>query len=171
MRSSQLLYIFIFILLVLSGMSLAEEDTWTKKADMPTARGFLSTSELNGTIYAIGGWDGTRALSTVEEYDPMTDTWTRKADMLFPKNGLSTSVVNGKIYAIGGADGSPAGGAGATYSNVVEEYDPVADTWTRKADMPTSRMGLSTSVVNGVIYAIGGYWGGVAAQKCKLTTH
>ena len=32
-----------------------------------------------------------------------------------------------------------------------------ADNWTRKADMPTPRMGLSTCVVNGKIYAIGGY--------------
>ncbi len=31
------------------------------------------------------------------------------------------------------------------------------DTWVRKADMPTPRIGLSTCVVNGKIYAIGGY--------------
>jgi N-acetylneuraminic acid mutarotase len=38
----------------------------------------------------------------------------------------------------------------------VEQYDPGADKWTRKADMPTSRWGLSTCAVNGKIYAIGG---------------
>jgi len=42
----------------------------------------------------------------------------------------------------------------------VEEYDPAMDTWTRKADMPTARSALSTSAVNGKIYAIGGYVGG-----------
>ncbi|MCW5550761.1 MAG: hypothetical protein KIS67_01210 [Verrucomicrobiae bacterium] len=31
------------------------------------------------------------------------------------------------------------------------------DTWVRKADMPTPRVGLSTCVVNGKIFAIGGY--------------
>jgi len=30
------------------------------------------------------------------------------------------------------------------------------DTWTKKADMPTGRLGLSTSAVSGKIYAIGG---------------
>jgi hypothetical protein len=30
-----------------------------------------------------------------------------------------------------------------------------AATWTQKADMPTPRWGLSTSVVNGKIYAFG----------------
>ena len=41
---------------------------------------------------------------------------------------------------------------------VVEEYDPATDQWTQKADMPTGRSGMSTSVVNGKIYVIGG-WG------------
>ena len=31
------------------------------------------------------------------------------------------------------------------------------DTWIRKRDMPTARLGLATSVVHGKIYAIGGY--------------
>ncbi|MGW8317413.1 MAG: kelch repeat-containing protein, partial [Bacteroidales bacterium] len=29
--------------------------------------------------------------------------------------------------------------------------------WTQKADMPTARLGLATAVVDGKIYAIGGY--------------
>ena len=35
-------------------------------------------------------------------------------------------------------------------------YDPVTDTWTKKADMPTSRGIFSASVGGGKIYAIGG---------------
>ncbi len=38
----------------------------------------------------------------------------------------------------------------------MDEYDPVTDTWTRKASMPTGRADLSTPVVDGKIYAIGG---------------
>ena len=34
------------------------------------------------------------------------------------------------------------------------------DPWIRKADMPTTRGNFSTSVVNGIIYAIGGLPGG-----------
>jgi hypothetical protein len=33
----------------------------------------------------------------------------------------------------------------------------LAGTWTPKAPMPTPRYGLGTGVVNGVIYAVGGY--------------
>ena len=39
----------------------------------------------------------------------------------------------------------------------VEVYDPVTDTWTEEADMEVPRDGLSASVVNGKIYAIGGW--------------
>ncbi|MHC4594939.1 MAG: Kelch repeat-containing protein [Planctomycetota bacterium] len=132
----------------------ATTDTWTAKAGMPTARSWFSSSVVNGKIYAIGGartYQGT-PLSTVEEYDPATDTWTRKADMPTPRACVSTSAVNGKIYAIGG---SPGYGQWYQGLSTVEEYDPATDTWTNKADMPTGRTYLSTSVVHGRIYAIG----------------
>ncbi|MEK7396968.1 MAG: kelch repeat-containing protein, partial [Candidatus Poribacteria bacterium] len=131
-----------------------EGGTWTKKADMLTARGNISptASIVNGKIYIIGGADGAKALSEVEEYDPKKDKWTRKADMPSRRSSLSTSAVNGKVYAIGGHNDIN-GNVLAT----VEEYDPVNDIWTKKADMPSPRQWLSTSVVNGKIYAIGGY--------------
>jgi len=49
----------------------ATADRWTKGADMPTPRGWFSTSAVKGKIYAIGGssvWPPV-ALSTVEVYD------------------------------------------------------------------------------------------------------
>jgi hypothetical protein len=92
-------------------------DTWTRKADMPTAREALSTSVVNGKIYAIGGVTTSGSyLSTVEEYDPATDIWTRKADMPTAREAPSTSMVNGRIYAIGGWV--------SRAISTVEEYDP-----------------------------------------------
>ena len=139
-------------LLSLASMSLAAADTWTTKADMPTARWAHSTSVVNGKIYAIGGALGLTpldtGLSTVEEYDPATNKWTMKADMPTARGGLATSVVNGKIYAIGGANNGQ-------ILSTVEEYNPETDTWTTKSDMPNPRWRLSASAVNGKIYAIG----------------
>ncbi len=56
-------------------------DTWMTKAHMPTPRAGLSTSVVDGKIYAIGGtvgypWPG---LSTVEAYDPTTDTCNQQS--------------------------------------------------------------------------------------------
>ncbi len=140
-------------------------DTWTRKADMPTARMWLSTSVVDGIIYAIGGAKRVQAgaqLSTVEAYNPVTDTWVKKADMPMARGWLSTSVADGIIYAIGGSEGEPAGDRDLS---TVEAYDPATDTWTRKADMPTATGGISTSVVDRIIYAFGGNIGGEAGFK------
>ena len=186
-------------------------DTWITKSDMPTARQGLTTSVVNGKIYAIGGGDSTsfpttvETFSTVEEYDPATDTWTRKADMPTARGWHSASVLDGRIYVIGGSSAAPYGGTailavevydpatdswiqkgdipkrmGAGFSSVVDgkvyafggygglgkvhKYDPMTDTWTEKADMPTRRCGHSTSVVNGKIYAFGGHPGSYPYQ-------
>jgi N-acetylneuraminic acid mutarotase len=80
-------------------------------------------------------------------------TWARKADMKIPRGGLSTAVVDGKIYAIGGI--TRVGGLPQTLLTV-EVYDPATNKWTERAAMPTKRFSLSTAVVNGKIYAIGG---------------
>jgi hypothetical protein len=39
----------------------------------------------------------------------------------------------------------------------VEAYNPATDTWTTKGDMPGPMAALSTCVVDGIIYAIGGF--------------
>ena len=66
---------------------IPETDKWVQKASLPSARAGVVTCEVDGKIYAIGGWDSQNpALGTVEEYDPTTDTWTQKADMPTPRS-------------------------------------------------------------------------------------
>ena len=132
-------------------------DIWTKKADMPTARGWNSASSavVDGKIYVIGGDGGEDVdewcLPTVEEYEPATNTWTRKADMPTGRDCLATVAVEGKIYAVGGA--RPDANVGV---KTVEMYDPSTDTWSRKADLPLGVWYVNANVVNGRIYVLGG---------------
>jgi len=128
-------------------------DTWTKKADMPTARSGASSSVVNGKIFVIGGWGNGNTVSTVEEYDPFLDKWTKKSNTPTIRGSASCGVVDGKIYVIGGR--SWRGEDLAT----VEEYDPALDEWTKKADVLTVRTSASCSVVDGKIYVIGGWDG------------
>ena len=147
-----------------------ETDTWEQRADMPTPRSAVSTSVVDGKIYAIGGdqlkkikrykgWGlEVKKLPTVEMYDPATDTWTQKADMPTPRSYLSTSVMDRKIYAIGGMSNSNEHGRLET----VEVYDPLTDTWAKARDITQARSCTAISVVNGEMYAIGGRgWSGV----------
>jgi len=141
------------VVIVLTGSTQAQAELiWTQKADMPTARMALSTSVVDGKIYAISALQGgPNRLTKVEAYDPSTDTWTRRADMPTTRDFLTTCVVGGLVYAIGGTEYWR-----GPYVATVEVYDPVMDTWTRKADMPTARS-TSVAAVDGIIYAIGGY--------------
>jgi len=82
------------------------------------------------------------------------NTWAAKADMPTARYGLSASAVDGKIYVIAGCEkqGWPNG-----FPPIVEEYDPATDTWSEKSPIPTARARLSTCVLDGKIYAIGGW--------------
>ncbi len=135
--------------------SLAQGDSWTRKADVPTPRLGLSSCVLNGKIYTIGGVkqpevsdDGLRSL---QAYDPATDSWAVKANLPSARNWTSCAAVNGKIYVIGGD---------TTFLfnplKTMSEYDPATDTWARRADMPTARLATAAAVVDGKIYVMGG---------------
>ena len=130
---------------------------WTTKASMSTPRYGFQTEVIDGKIYAIGGIVNSKktCTSSVEEYDPAMNTWTKKAPMSSMRSYLQTEVIDGKIYALGGYNGAVIANNGAL--SLVEVYDPATDEWTTKAPMSTARYDLQTEVVNGKIYAIGGY--------------
>ena len=96
-----------------------------------------------------------QSFGTVEEYDPATNAWRTRAQMPTPCNHFGCEAVNGKVYAIGGRL-SGAFIIGFPGKIAVQVYDPAIDSWATKAPMPTSRSGLNTAQLNGIIYAAGG---------------
>jgi N-acetylneuraminic acid mutarotase len=137
-----------------------QTDSWTPMPSMPTARTLLGAAALNGKLYAIGGHTGNTAaaLTTVEELDPSTGIWATKAPMATKRFGLGiVAGGNGKLYAVGGFYPRTSTLPQSEYpTNIVEEYDPSTDSWTSVATMPTARHGLSTAVLDGVLYAVAG---------------
>ena len=59
-----------------------------------------------GLVYAVGGFNGSLRVKTVDEYDPTRDTWTSIASMEARRSTLGVAVLNNRIYAVGGFDGS-----------------------------------------------------------------
>ena len=137
-------------------MAAITENTWGSKAPMPTARTLLGAAEVNGKIYAVGGFSD---LNVTEEYDPITDTWTTKAAIPSPRFSFAIASYQNKIYCIGGLVGR-----GAPFSSsvtgAIEVYDPATNTWEIKKPMPTPRAQSEANVVNDKIYLIGGRTGG-----------
>jgi hypothetical protein len=56
---------------------------------------------LDGYIYAIGGYDGTSRLSTVERYCPKTNRWTFVASLANATSKVFAVGLNGFLYAAG----------------------------------------------------------------------
>ena len=79
-----------------------------------------------------------------------------------PRGAQPSSVVDGRIYVMGGATSHGRASSqlermrSRTPLSVMEVYDPAGGRWTTGADLATSRGWLSTSVVNGKFYVIGG---------------
>src|SRR5664279_360359 len=103
---------------------------------------------VNGTIYAVGGFDGTSALSVVEAYDPGTDQWSTKTAMPGGVVAPAAAAIGGTLYVIGGFDGASV--------TATTGYDPSTAAWTAQAAMPTAREGVAAAVIDSMLYAVGG---------------
>ncbi|XP_060104082.1 kelch-like protein 18 isoform X1 [Heteronotia binoei] len=66
--------------------------------------------------------------------------------------------IAGLIYAVGGLNSAAHFYAGDSL-NVVEVFDPVANRWAQCQPMTTARSRVGVAVLNGLLYAIGGYDG------------
>jgi kelch-like protein 2/3 len=61
---------------------------------------------VNGLVHAVGGFNGSLRVRTVDVYDPVKDIWSACPSMEARRSTLGVSVLNGLIYAVGGFDGS-----------------------------------------------------------------
>ncbi len=143
------------------GLSVVSGNNWGQVSDLPGGREVLAaTTGKDGTIYAIGGFDGTSISGEVDAYNPTTNTWTVEASLPNARYSLgATTGLDGTIYAIGGyAAGGP--------SAEVDAYNPTTNTWTVEASLPAGRFGVAAATgPDGTIYAIGGFDGSNASSE------
>jgi len=101
---------------------------WTPKADFP------GPADIKNCSFVIGSTLYVCAYNTCWAWDQTTNTWTAKAS--FPSHrrlNSSAFAINGKGYVGLGVDVDV-----NTYPYMKDwwEYDPVADSWSRKKDFP-----------------------------------
>jgi N-acetylneuraminic acid mutarotase len=145
-------------------------DSWKSLPPLPGKRGAAIAAEVGGKIYVIGGAttvEGSKdpfftffgpslVLGNNDVYDPATNKWESRRPMSVPRNHAFSGVVNGKIYVIGGRTGHGFI-LSATNTDVVEEYNPVNDSWSvPKERMPTARSGGASGSDGRRIYVAGG---------------
>src|SRR6476660_180059 len=145
-------------------------DSWKSLPPLPGKRGSALAAEVGGKIYVIGGAttvDGakdpfftffgpSKVLATNDVYDPATNKWQSRTPMSVARNHAFGAAVNGKIYVIGGRTGHGFI-LSATNTDVVEEYNPISNSWSApKERMPTPRSGGAWGTDGRRIYVAGG---------------
>ncbi|RWS10322.1 Ring canal kelch-like protein [Dinothrombium tinctorium] len=133
-------------------------DQWYEiPSELPTRRCRAGVAVLNGLVYAIGGFNGSLRVRTVDCYDPQANRWIPCPSMEARRSTLGVCVLNNKIYAVGGFDGS-------TGLQSAEVFDHVSGKWSFIASMSTKRSSVGVATLNDYVYAVGGYDG--ASRQC-----
>jgi N-acetylneuraminic acid mutarotase len=103
---------------------------------MPAARGQTYGVTIGDYFYVFGGSTGftqTGASDSVYRYDRTTGVWDSPTTMPYLAKELTAHLLpNGFIHVAGGVDG------GGSYKNFSYWYDPYANTWTAKSNLPVT---------------------------------
>lgn len=95
---------------------------WFEVAPMLTARTFLATAVLSGTLFAIGGRNAGSCLNSVEYYVPGVNKWVSIAPMNAKRSYHQAGVANNILFVFGGYDGKSL--------KTLEKYSPAENKWT-----------------------------------------
>jgi non-specific serine/threonine protein kinase len=124
---------------------------WEVLPPVPTPRDHLRMEVVDGILYAISGRkdDMRYNLACVEAFDLKTGKWNKKANISNARGGFGSTVFNGKIYTFGGE---------SVWScfDIIEEYDPVSDSWRQLHPLPHARHGICAGVIGNEIHLVSG---------------
>ncbi len=130
-------------------------DTWTQKANMPTARWGMVAALVNDSAYVFAGSTGGGS-TKLEVYNITNNSWTTK-------NNTPSAIANQGI--IGVAYGN---NIYLFYNYASYIYFPSNDTYFRLTDHPVGKTWATAGVVNNKIYIIGGYNTSLGGQTASV---
>ncbi|XP_072950689.1 F-box/kelch-repeat protein At1g67480-like [Typha angustifolia] len=98
---------------------------WSKLAKMNIGRYDFACAEVDGVVYAVGGYgsDGD-SLSSAEAYNPDKNEWSLIESIRRPRWGCFAFSFGGKLYVMGGRSSFTIGN-----SRSVDVYNPVSHSW------------------------------------------
>ena len=141
-------------------------DSWAAGKGLATATFMLgATTGPDGTMYVLGGVNGSGDLATAQTYTPTTGVWANLPSMSYFRSSEGVAVGgDGRIYAFGGNGGlasDPNGDTGELLATS-EAYNPSTNKWQGVPALPTPRAGMATvgdtgPDGNGDVYVIGGW--------------
>ena len=142
-----------------------ERFLWARRAPMPTLRQEIAAAVIDDRIYVFGGLDdNAQSIDVVEAYAPRTDTWELRQPLPMPLNHLAAVAAGGRIYILGGYVNFS---RDLIISDQTLEYDPAADSWSGKTEMPFGRGAHGAALLDGRIYVVGGI-GSPAGEQTRV---
>ena len=141
-------------------------DAWSTGPDLPIAISYwYGVETVRGLIYAIGGHTGVQR-KEVFRLDPnnLAAGWTSRKLKPTATSGFGSAVLDDRIWCLGGNNSSD------TPCNVVEVYDPVANTWASRTDLalPSAKTNAPAITYNGHLYLFGGGYNSTTDEVLKL---
>jgi len=140
-------------------LSSVEKYTWTPEhpmgvwnfvEGMTTARHCPAAVGCRGDLFVCGGYDGVKALASVEEYDTTLGTWRSAPSLSEARHGACAAAVADKVLVCGGFNGDEV-------LRTVECLDfTLGGVWIQIDSMTVPRNVASAAAHDGKIYVCGG---------------
>jgi N-acetylneuraminic acid mutarotase len=137
-------------------------NTWTERAARPfsplvgISAGVIPNSAGQSIVYVLGGTTPNEGGSGfgISLYNVATNTWTaRGTSKVYVFNSNGVGVIGNKLYYSGGYDYSS---GFRVIQRLLWAYDPVADQFISKAEIPKATADGVTGVIDGKLYVLPG---------------
>lgn len=124
-------------------------DQWEVGAALRYPRRNCASTEFDGRIYAIGGFDGSKIMNNVEAYDNRLKSWMGIEPLPTPRSSAMACAQGGKLWVLGGTSG--------TRLKTVDMFDPRANRWdSQKVEMKETRSAGQVACCVNHIFTFGG---------------
>uniref|UniRef100_A0A8C7MY31 BACK domain-containing protein n=1 Tax=Oncorhynchus kisutch TaxID=8019 RepID=A0A8C7MY31_ONCKI len=127
---------------------------WSQHASLNTPRNRVGVAVVDGSIYAVGGSQGSTHHRTEERYDPEANCWVFVSPVSVARLGAGVAGCGGSLYVVVGGVVD-----GQNRRNTAERFHTDSNTWHQLAPMTTVRSGVCVVCVDSYLYAVGGYDG------------
>ena len=141
----------------LSSVYVFDGTGWRAGPSLPLPVDHPSAASLGGYVYLAGGHSNGRDSARLFRLEG--EQWTELAPMHFARGGHALVALGGRLYALGG--NTSRGNVAA-----VEAYDPIANTWTVIASLPSPRNHVSGFAAGGTVCVAGGRLPTTARVDC-----
>jgi len=154
MKSIGIRHLLLVGIIILSGCGTKATYTqnWSTGEDMPTPRSEMSSTLLDGKIYAIGGIRLSGSTDKVEAYDIENDTWEKLPSLPESLNHSGIASDGNKIYVSGGFTNMRQ----TNFVNTLYSFDVSERKWSRLADLPDTRAAHFMIYRDGQLHLFGG---------------